>query len=398
MSEGGHCEDGRAPACEDERATGRRPDAAQGGAHRGHPPPEPDARAPGASHVDWLERLSPWPVDGFGLDRMHALLGALGDPQVAYEAIHVVGTNGKTTAARTVEALLLAEGFSVGATVSPHVTGWSERITVGGQEADLERALARVRPAAERLGATQFETVTAAALAAFAEAGVEVAVVEAGLGGRHDATNVLRTRVALLTSVGLDHTDVLGGTLAEIAAEKLAVVHTDTIVVLPDGTWSHLVGHAGEVRIGGAREAAEAYAGRPLAAAPEVTVPGRLERRPGEIRDGAHNPDGVRWLLDRLPLSDYTLCVSILRDKDVDAMLELLARAGRRLVATASSTTRALDARELAEHARAHFPLVEAVAEPRAAVRRAHELGEPVLVTGSLYLLADLAASERGVA
>jgi len=347
-------------------------------------------------HLAWLERLSPWPVDGFGLERMHELLARLGDPQHAYEAVHVVGTNGKTTATRTIEALLLAGGLSVGATISPHVTRWAERITIDGLEADLQAALAAVRPAASAVGATQFETITAAALHAFAAAEVDAAVVEAGLGGRHDATNVLRTKVVLLTSVGLDHTDVLGGTLEEIAVEKLAVVHIDNIVILPDDTWRRLVPAGTEVRLGGAREAAEAFAGRPLPAIAEVAIAGRLEHRRGEIRDGAHNPDGVRWLLDRLPGGDYTLCVSILADKDADAMLGSLAAAGHRFVATQSSSERSLPAAELAERARAHFPRVVVEPSPAAALRRAHELGEPVLVTGSLYLLADLAALDRG--
>src|SRR6478736_1794565 len=134
--------------------------------------------------VAWLAALSPWPEDGFGLDRMNALLGALGDPQLAYPAVHVVGTNGKSTATVTIEQLLLEDGLSVGSTLSPHVRSWAERIRVGGRPVDMEAALARIRPAAERLGATQFESVTAAALRAFADAGVDVAVVEAGLGGR----------------------------------------------------------------------------------------------------------------------------------------------------------------------------------------------------------------------
>ena len=350
--------------------------------------------ADAGTHLAWLEGLSPWPADGFGIGRMLTLLHALGDPQDRYQAVHVVGTNGKTTATRTVEALLGADGLRVGATISPHVTGWAERITVDGEEADLEAALARVREQAEAAEATQFEVITAAALAAFAVAGVDAAVVEAGLGGRHDATNVLRTRVVLLTSVGLDHTEVLGGSLEEIAVEKLAVVHEGNIVVLPDDTWRALVPNGSEVRIGGAREAAEAFVGHPIAADPDVRVPGRLEQRVGEVRDGAHNPDGVRWLLDRLPRRDYTLCVSILRDKEAETMLRLLAGAGRRLVATESESARALDAADLAARARSHFEVVEAVPEPRAALRRAHELGEPVLVTGSLYLLAELAAGE----
>jgi dihydrofolate synthase/folylpolyglutamate synthase len=343
----------------------------------------------------WLASLSPWPADGFGLERMHALLAALGDPQDAYPAVHVVGTNGKSTATRTVEALLLAEGLSVGATVSPHVRSWSERITVDGEEAELEAALERVRPAAELIGATQFETITAAALAEFAARAVDAAVVEAGLGGRYDATNVLRARVVLLTNVGLDHTDVLGETREAIAAEKLAVAGPEAVVILPDLEFASLVPEH-DVEVGGPREAASAFLGRPVATEVEVELPGRLERRGDELRDGAHNPDGARWLAALLAPGRFTIVASVLRDKDADAMLRELSRLGDTLVATESTNARALPAADLAERARASFDHVEAVPDPVAALRRAHELGGRVLVTGSLYLLADLAAHERG--
>ena len=223
---------------------------------------------------------------------------------------------------------------------------------------------------------------------------MDAAVVEAGLGGRLDATNVLRSRVVLLTNVAYDHTDVLGETLEEIAAEKLAVVHPGSVVVVPDNKYVELVPESRIVN-GGAREAAEEFVGRRIDADPSVELPGRLERREGEIRDGAHNPAGVRWLLERLPPGPYTLCVSILADKDAATMLAALAGAGDRLVATQSGNARALPAAELAELARPHFAHVEAVEEPGRALSRAHELGEPVLVTGSLYLLADLEAAER---
>jgi dihydrofolate synthase/folylpolyglutamate synthase len=360
------------------------------GADAGH---EPVADPAPADPVAWLAGLSPWPKDGFGLERMEALLAALGNPQLRYPAIHVVGTKGKSTATVTIEQLLLTEGLSVGATVSPHVRSWADRIRIDGSPADLPAALERIRPDAERLEATQFESVTAAALAAFAAARVDVAVVEAGLGGRLDATNVLCTKIVLLTNVGLEHTDVLGETIEAIAREKLAVVHNDNIfVVVPDDMLASFVPR-GRIVIGGAHEAAEIFLGRPIAAGVEVVLPGRLEHREGEVRDGAHTPDAVSWLLERIRPADYTVCASILVDKDVDEILRRLSTTSHRFVATASSNERSLGAGELAERARLHFPLVEAVADPVAAVRRAHELGEPVLVTGSLYLLADLEAA-----
>ncbi|OFW72032.1 MAG: hypothetical protein A2Y55_13490, partial [Actinobacteria bacterium RBG_16_68_12] len=345
------------------------------------------------SAVEWLDSLSPWPRE-FGLDRMRALLAELGDPQDAYPAVHVVGTNGKSTAAVTIEQLLLSQGLSVGTTISPHVASWSERIRVNGEEADFEEAVGRVRPTAERLDATQFETVTAAALGAFAVAGVDAAVVEAGLGGRLDATNVLQSRVVLLTNVGLEHTDVLGSTLEEIAREKLAVVREGSIVVLPDDTYAHHV-PGREIRIGSARKAAEAFVGHAIEAEVDVALPGRLERHDAEIRDGAHNPHGARYLVDHLPADDFTIVASILADKDADGVLRELRRAGSRLVATRSSSPRALPVAELAVLAHRYFERVEAVDDPTEALARAHELGEPVLVTGSLYLLGDLAEGER---
>ncbi len=341
------------------------------------------------SAVAWVESLSPWP-EKFGLDTMRALVAELGDPQRAYPSIHVVGTKGKSTATRTIAAYLEREGLRTGAYTSPHVSGWGERIQVGAHEIDIERALERVRPAAEALGATQFEALTAAALLEFSESDVDVAVVEAGLGGRLDATNVIDAGIVLLTNVDLEHTEVLGETREQIAKEKLAVAHAARLVVISDNTYANLVPDQAEQVIGGPREAAAAFLGRPVEGDVSPALPGRFEQRGEEVWDGAHTPAAVDWLLERLPAGDYTLCVSVLADKDVDAILERLARAGVHLIATRSTNERALPADELARRAEPHFARVEAVADPRAAYARARELSPRVLVTGSLYLLADL--------
>ena len=362
------------------------------------------------SATEWIASLSPWPAEGFGLERMRALLTELGDPQLAYPAVHVVGTNGKSTTTRMTEALLGDAGLAVGAYISPHVRGWSERIRIRGAEADFERLIEGVRPRAMAVQATQFEALTAAALLGFADAGVDVAVVEAGLGGRHDATNVLGTRVVVLTNVALDHMDVLGDTREAIAAEKLAVVRPGSIVVLGEPEWQPLAEENGATQVvvtarsnlALAVAAAEAFLSRPVDAhaAADVALPGRLEHRsehPLEIWDGAHNLAGVGYLLPRLPdRDDYVIVGSILEDKRPELMLEALSVLGSRFVATESTNTRSLSAGELAVRAEPYFEHVENVVDPADARRRALALAGPggaVLVTGSLYLLTELSGT-----
>jgi dihydrofolate synthase / folylpolyglutamate synthase len=256
------------------------------------------------------------------------------------------------------------------------------------------------------VGATQFEVLTAAAFAQFAADEVDVAVVEAGLGGRLDATNVLDARVVVLTNVSLEHTDVLGSTREAIAAEKLAVVPPGATVVLGEPEWDGRARAAGAGLVlapGGsnlalARTAAEQFLERPVEpdAAEAVRLPGRFERRgagPDELWDGAHNLAGVLHLLERLPRGPYVVVASILGDKDVDGMLQALAALGDTFVATSSSNARSLPEKELAGRAEPYFRDVEAVADPVRARERARELAGPrgrVLVAGSLYLLADL--------
>jgi dihydrofolate synthase/folylpolyglutamate synthase len=353
--------------------------------------------------VAFLESLTPWPKR-FGLDRIVALLAALGQPQRRYPAIHVVGTNGKTSTTLLTAAILRAAGLRVGVTISPHLRGYAERIQVDGEEADLAGALERVRPHAA--GATQFEIITAAALAEFAARRVDAAVVEAGLGGRLDATNVLAARIVVLTNVALEHTEVLGSTREAIAAEKLAVVTPGATVVLGEPEWEPLARAAGAAQVvsgattnmGLAELAAQTFLGAPPPPLAEVErrIPGRLERRgerPLELWDGAHNPAGIAYLLEQLAPRRYTILASILADKDAPAMLRALAGIGPTLVATVSSNPRALPADRLARLAAPLFERVEAVPVPAHAVVRARELAGPdgaVLATGSLYLISDL--------
>ena len=289
---------------------------------------------------------------------MRALLLELGEPQQRFPAIHVVGTNGKSTTTRLTEALLLDAGLSVGSYLSPHIRSWSERIRVDGEEADFEAAVAAVRPVVESLRATQFEALTVAALLAFAAAEVDVAVVEAGLGGRHDATNVLDSRVVVLTSVALDHMDVLGETREAIAAEKLAVVQPGCTVVLSEPEWRERAEQngAGAVVVTGrsnlalAIAAAESFLDRPVDphAADGVASarPARAaRRRPARDLGRSAQPRGHRLAAAAAPGGARRLDRRLLDPRATSGpamMLQALSVLGPVLVATESRNGRAL--------------------------------------------------------
>src|SRR4051794_22230059 len=181
----------------------------------------------------------------FGLDRMHKLMTVLGMPQRRFASIHVVGSNGKSSTVRMIAAILERHGIRTGSYTSPHLRSFAERIEVDERpiaEAEFAAAVARIAHAAELVDrtaapddrVTQFEALTAAAYHELARRGVEVAVVEAGLGGRYDATNVIPSKVQVVTSVGLEHTRWLGPTVRDIAEEKLDVVRRHAPLVIPE--------------------------------------------------------------------------------------------------------------------------------------------------------------------
>jgi dihydrofolate synthase/folylpolyglutamate synthase len=378
----------------------------------------------------------------FGLERMRRLLTVLGSPQERFRAVHVVGTNGKSSTVRFTAALLEAHGLRTGSYLSPHLTSYAERIRIGDADIpgrDFAAAIERTAAAAAKVNrtsdepVTQFELLTAAAFSELARREVQVAVVEAGLGGRWDATNVLGADVVVLTNVGLEHTRWLGPTIRDIAGEKLAVVREGATLVLGDddpevnalaeATGARIVRPAAAAQratsdaplavapglpgyqrgnFAVAAAAAAALLGTPLdparvaEVAARVSVPGRLQvvgQRPLTIYDGAHNAPGIAALADSVP--DGTVAVlSILDDKDAAAMLRGLLPRLSAAVFTRAPNPRALPPSTLADIA-SKVGGVESEIEPdpRRAVERARALaGEKgtVLVTGSIYLVAEL--------
>jgi dihydrofolate synthase / folylpolyglutamate synthase len=382
----------------------------------------------------------------FGLDRMRRMMTALGHPERRFDSIHVVGTNGKSSTTRMIAAILGHHGLRTGAYLSPHLLSYSERIRI--DDADLEpaafaAAVQRVAHAADMVDrslkkgerVTQFELLTAAAYSELAAREVDVAVIEAGLGGRYDATNVIPSKVQVVTSVGLEHTRWLGPTISAIAGEKLDVVQEGATLVLgadlhPDAeAVAETVAadrHARIVRApadpgvvvaapGGfqrrnfalARAAAQAYLGALdeaalAAAARSVRVPGRLQvlaEDPLVLLDGAHNPEGVAALAESLPeivggRRPVVAVMSILDDKDAARMLATLLPACDAVVFTSSQNPRALPPPTLQSLAgQLGGPPAEVVPEAKAGLTRARELAGrsgAVVISGSIYLIADV--------
>jgi dihydrofolate synthase / folylpolyglutamate synthase len=397
----------------------------------------------------------------FGLERTTALLAALGNPERRYPSIHVAGTNGKGSSVATMSALLTAKGggLKVATYTSPHLIDFRERMVVGGQMISSDEVVAFVSahlPLIEEIGASFFEATTAMAFDHFARAGADVAVIEAGLGGRLDSTNVLHPVVAGVTSIGLDHTEYLGTTLAAIAGEKAGIfkpgrpavigereprirdlltehamragasvvrttdeVGVDRVVVDASGTTCD-VNWRGErmtlhTPLAGTHQADNlAFALVMLDAAgsdyavsaaeaslhlSDVQVPGRFQQHGRFIFDVAHNPAGIEVLVRTLgavaPPGPITALVCVLGDKDWREMLRLLSGVASRFVVTMAPTapsSRAWSLDEAAAFARALGVDVESIPDFAAALDRAESGAGTVLVTGSFHTVGDALA------
>ena len=381
----------------------------------------------------------------FGLDTTRALLGAVGDPHTVFPTIHVGGTNGKGSVTALVAGVLRVMGFRVGTYTSPHLIGFPERIQVDEVpigEAAVAMWVEQLRPLAEALGATFFELTTAMAFADLAARGVDVGVIEVGLGGRLDSTNVIRPLVSAVTKIEMDHQKYLGDTLEAIAREKawiakpgapfvIGETRPDIVAVLREEATRATGGdldarvvppeerYPGPLALLGAhqrRNAAVALAVleslpppfRPSREAirsgfQAVTVPGRLDRRGKWLFDVAHNPDGVEALCSALGELDLPrpihALVSILGEKAWADMLVRLDREVDRgvLTVTPSAEGRRWNVEWLRRWlrdperppAKAQWHLVP---EFREALRQVQEGAGTVLVTGSFHTVGDVMA------
>jgi dihydrofolate synthase/folylpolyglutamate synthase len=384
----------------------------------------------------------------FGLDTTRALLDELGSPDRVFPSIHIGGTNGKGSVSNLVAAALAAAGWRVGLYTSPHLCSFRERIVVAGvpvSEAAVAMWTSRLEPEVRRLGATFFEATTAMALADFAARGVEIAVLEVGLGGRLDSTNVVTPLVSCVTNVSLDHQKYLGDTVEDIAREKAGIAKVDVPFVLGEQDPRRAIILAEEARLAIGREvpggicdvvqvpAAASWEGplglvgkhqkRNAAVAAAVldqlpapyrptraevtqgfdtaTAPGRLDRRGRWLFDVAHNPDGMAALVEALatdpPEAPVNALVSILGDKPWAEMLVSLDRVIDRGILTLAPTAaeRGWDTAWLSEWmARADRPPARAewhlVADFEQALHEVQAGAGTILVTGSFHTVGDV--------
>ena len=383
----------------------------------------------------------------FGLENMHRLIGALNHPERQFKTIHVAGTNGKGSVTAMVEQGLNAAGYRSARYTSPHLERLEERFVVGGQEASTEQlreAVAAVRDAVDTIRAQQatftptfFECATAAAFELFKRARVEIAVVEAGLGGRLDATNVVEPLVTVITSIDFDHEALLGSTIAAIAAEKAGIVKDRVPLVAgrlsPDAY--AVVTEAAERRhapfvhaatipttwvslrpaLKGAHQrdnVAIAIAvlerlrtlglnipdGAFRSAIEDVRWPGRLEHveRDGVsyLLDAAHNPAGAQALagyINEVGWTDAALVFGAMRDKQVVGMLGYLLPVVRTIVCTTPPSARSESAERLAAMARElSGGAVHVQADPARALTLARSLSPRVVIAGSIFLIGAL--------
>ena len=449
-----------------------------------------DLRALAEVEAELDQRWSEVKIDPT-LTRMELLMDLLGNPERSFPAIHVAGTNGKTSTVRMIEALMRAFHRRTGRTTSPHLQLATERIAIDGQPLhprDYVRTWREIQPYVEMADAesekeggpklSKFEVLTAMSYAAFADAPVDVAVVEVGMGGLWDATNVINADVAVITPIGLDHTDYLGSTLEEVASEKAGIIkprwdlddlltHPDNVAIVADQDPAAMtvileqavradaaVARAGSefgvvsstIAVGGqqltlqglggdytdiflplsgehqannaavALAAVEAFfgagSGRMLdidtvrEGFASVESPGRLERvraTPTVFIDAAHNPHGAR-ALGRALQRDFSFnrligVVGVLSDKDYVGVLTELEPVFGEIVCTQTRSPRALDAYELAEHAREIFgeERVHVADTLPSAVELAVELAEEgemvsgngVVITGSVVTAGE---------
>jgi dihydrofolate synthase/folylpolyglutamate synthase len=381
--------------------------------------------------IQYLQSLEKFGIN-LGLARITALLGKLGDPHFRFKSIHITGTNGKGSTAAMIASILNEAGFKVGLYTSPHLIDYRERIKINGgniSETDFESGLELVRKISDQLAdkPTVFEVLTAVAFWYFAKQKVDFAVVEVGMGGRLDATNVIVPLVSIITNIDYEHTAVLGKTLSKIAGEKAAIIKPGVPVVTAEtkaeplrvikkvceknnslliavssrqsAVSSRLIGEHQRVNaacaISAIRLAGINVSSRDIARGlKEVNWPGRFQivsKKPLLIIDGAHNPAGATVLkvtIEKMFARKFVMIFGCQRDKDYKKVIRILKPIISAVIVTRSSHLQAADPRDIIKYFIAQKIPAESTGSVKEALSKWNRV-EPLIVTGSLFVVAD---------
>ncbi|MFQ5631966.1 MAG: bifunctional folylpolyglutamate synthase/dihydrofolate synthase [bacterium] len=393
-----------------------------------------------------------------GLDTMHSIVEELHEPHQQFKKIHIAGSNGKGSVARMLEAIFIEAGYCVGLYTSPHLVSPLERIRVNGREIstrDFENGIREIKAILEKHKATYFEALTALAFLFFARSKIDIGIIETGLGGRLDATNIIRPDCSIITSISVEHSDYLGRTLQSVAVEKAGIIKKGVPCIIGDlpkaakqaisqkcAEMKSMMIVAGEVisaninnedisgtdvifsveendfvaklRLAGNHQvenAKVAIASSMLfenvntiariipKALPRVQFPGRMQimsRKPVVILDVAHNPESISALFKSImkffPGRKINLVLGILKDKDIESILQIFKKNPVRIWCVTPVSDRALEGQTL--HASALSLGIDSKYVPtistsiKQAIQCAGRQGV-VVVTGSHYVVGE---------
>lgn len=342
-----------------------------------------------------------------GLSRIKKLLNEMENPQNSLKIIHIAGTNGKGTVAASLAQSLIACRYKVGLFTSPWIDDYREQIQINNRHIPKD-VFAKYVTEYACADATEFELLTAIMYKYFADEKVDYAVVECGMGGKGDSTNAIGTPLlSVITSVSLDHTDFLGNTIQEIAKEKAGIIKPNGRVVLypnPDceavfeeqcAKTSCLLNKVNENGDFSRNNFAVVKECLQLLGINSSIIMSKLPARQEYITnnimiDGAHNADGAAALKSKLPKQDITAVIGMMKDKDVESYLKIIAPLCKKIIATKPSNPRAMKSDKLAEIAKKYCKDVISIDIPSQAVTHAKKNASFLLICGSFYLARDI--------
>lgn len=378
-----------------------------------------------------------------GLERTITLAEAMGNPQNSYDTIHVAGTNGKGSTCSVASSLLIESGLKVGLYTSPHIKDFNERIRVNGiaiTDDELIEYAEKLLPIAEEMDATFFEITTVMAFMYFADEGVDVAVIETGMGGQFDSTNIINPKVCVITDIDMDHEEFLGDTIEKIAFEKAGIIKPNTPIITTNEVKNVLsvisdkatkenaelvksevqlndevlktirnkfISHSFIKNYAAALLACEVYLGHPITTAIQTSAITNIEKNSGYfarlqmisndpvcILDISHSVAAAKNLVESLQSmfkdKKWTIILALMNDKDYRGIIDELAVIAELMILTQVENERSMSAIDLSYYAESKGINSMIMIDPKMAKKFAFDSKLDCIITGSFYLAAEV--------